>query len=125
MSAARDGPKIPNWTRQQSACSFNYLADLVTNQLDKQTELSPEFNNKYENRRHATVRAQGAPAFGYESCSLLKHWFQSQGERTNSPVEDGRELLEIAIRGQHISLRYCYGGWAGVVEDVPITQIVT
>ena len=121
MSAARDGPKIPNWTRQLSTCSFNYLADLVTNQLDKQTELSPEFNNIYENRRHATVRAQGAPTFGCESCSLLKHWFQSPGERTNSPVEDGRELLEIAIRGQRISLRYCYGGWAGCAEDVSIT----
>jgi hypothetical protein len=72
-----------------------------------------------------TFRAQGAPTFGYESCSLLKHWFQSQGERTNSPVEDGRELLEIGIRGQRISLRYGYGGWAGGVEDVLITHIVT
>jgi hypothetical protein len=94
----------------------------MVNQVDKQTELSPEFNNKYENRRHATARAQGARTFGCESCSLLKHWFQSQGQRTNSPVEDCRGLLEIGIRGQRISLRYCHGGWAGGVEDVPITQ---
>jgi hypothetical protein len=42
----------------------------MANQLDKQTELSPKFNNKYENRRHATVRAQEAPTFGYSNRNL-------------------------------------------------------
>jgi hypothetical protein len=94
----------------------------MANQLDKQAELSPEFNNKYENRRHATVRAQGAPTFGYESCSLVKHWFQSQGQRTNFPVEDCRGLLEIGISGQRIFLRYCHCGWPVVLKTFGVLK---
>ncbi len=83
----------------------------MTNQLDKQTKLSPKFNNKYENRRHATVRAQRAPTFGYEPGSLVKNWIRSQGQRTEFPVEDSRGLLEIGISGQRISLRYFHCDW--------------
>jgi hypothetical protein len=85
----------------------------MANQLDKQTELSPKFNNKYENRRQAIVRALGARHLRFESCSLFK-----------TPVSIPRSTNEFPQRAAHI-LRYRHCGWAGGVEDVLITQSVT
>jgi hypothetical protein len=63
----------------------------MANQLDKQTELSPKFNYKYENRRHPTVRALGVPTFRFESCSLFK-----------TPVPIPRSTNEFPHRAAHI-----------------------
>jgi hypothetical protein len=63
----------------------------MANQLDKQAELSPEFNNKYENRRHAKVRAQGAPTFGVE--------FQSQVEERIPPLKTAEGCWKSGSEG--------------------------
>ena len=70
------------------------------------------------------VRAQRAPTFGYQSCSLVRHWFHPKVNEQISPLKTAEGCWKSGSKGS--AYRALLLLWlAGGVEDFRITQIAT